>query len=263
MKYVNVGNFEKAFASFKEQTPFPYAVIDNFFSDEVAHTLAQEFPDSSADTFNGNYFNQIEIKRTCNMWDRFLPTTYNVFNELCSPEFLSLVSVATGTEHLYADFGLHGGGQHTHPPGGKLNVHLDYNIHPKMQLQRKYNLLVYLNPNWQPGWGGELGLWSHDDNTQGPKELVRLLEPVFNRAVLFDTTLNSWHGLEVPNQFPEGQDRKSLALYYLVDPPEVTDSRNRALFAPSKEQENDPEVLDLIKRRSQAYGGDPTKWSRT
>jgi hypothetical protein len=33
---------------------------------------------------------------------------------------------------LVADLGLHGGGLHSHARGGKLNVHLDYDIHPKL-----------------------------------------------------------------------------------------------------------------------------------
>jgi len=258
--YVNLENVKKAFETFHNAIPFPFCVIDNFFTDEVAVQLSKDFPNSDANVFNGNYFNQIEIKKTCNVWDRFPETTYNVLQYLNSQEFLSFLEPLTGTKKLYADQGLHGGGWHIHPPGGKLNVHLDYSIHPKMKKLRNYNLLVYLNPNWQPSWGGELGLWSNKDGK--PKELVQVLEPKFNRGVIFDTTLNSWHGLEVPNAFPQGEDRKSIALYYLTEPPADVDSRGRALFAPSKEQEHDPEVIALIERRSKVSAGDVTTWSR-
>lgn len=261
MTFVNLNNVKNAFSTYHSAKPFPYCVIDNFFTDEIAQQLSKEFPNSDSDVFNGNYFNKIEIKRTCNIWDRFPSTTYNAFQYLNSQEFLEVLTPLVGVKKLYADHGLHGGGWHIHPPGGKLNVHLDYSIHPKMKKQRNYNLLVYLNPNWQPGWGGELGLWTSENNK--PKDLAKVLEPKFNRGVIFDTTRNSWHGLEVPNSFPEGQDRKSIALYYLTEPPENVDSRGRALFAPSKEQENDQEVLDLINRRSQITSGDVTTWSRT
>ena len=258
---VNLDNVKNAFSTFHGAKPFPYCVIDNFFTDDIAQQLAQEFPNSDADVFNGNYFNQIEIKKTCNIWDRFPATTYNTLQYLNSIEFLEVLKPLVGVDQLYADQGLHGGGWHIHPPGGKLNVHLDYSIHPKMKKQRNYNLLVYLNPNWQPGWGGELGLWTSENNK--PKELAKALEPKFNRGVIFDTTCNSWHGLEVPNNFPQGQDRKSIALYYLTEPPTDVDSRGRALFAPSKEQEHDQEVLDLIDRRSKVSAGDVTTWSRS
>jgi hypothetical protein len=261
MTYVNLENIKNAFSTFHNAEPFPYCVIDNFFTDRVAQQLSQEFPNSDSDVFNGNYFNKIEIKRTCNIWDRFPSTTYSVLQYLNGQEFLNFLTPLTNDIKLYADQGLHGGGWHIHPPGGKLNVHLDYSIHPKLKLQRNYNLLVYLNPNYQNSWGGELGLWTSEDNK--PKNLVKILEPKFNRGIIFDTTCNSWHGLEVPNNFPEGQDRKSIALYYLTDPPADVSIRGRALFSPSKEQENDQEVLDLIERRSKVTGQDPTTWSRS
>jgi len=40
-----------------------------------------------------------------------------------------------------------------------------------------------------------------------------------------------------------------LAVYYLTDSPEDVDPRVRALYAPTKEQENNPEILNLIEER--------------
>lgn len=260
MRVINLNAVVTAFGNWPCQDPYDHVIIDNFFQPEIAQALAQEFPHSASDTFNGNYNNALEIKRTCNAWDRFGPMTYQVIHYLNSPAWVQFLADQTGCEVLYADPGLHGGGLHIHPPGGKLNVHKDYSLHPKLGLQRKYNLLVYLNPAYETGWGGELGLWTNVDNQPG--QLVRTIEPVFNRAVIFDTTQDSWHGLEKPNQFPAGQDRKSLALYYLTDPPAGADTRSRALFAPSAEQAGDTQVLELIRRRSQAQGTDPQNWSR-
>jgi hypothetical protein len=260
VSFVNLENFRQAFSNWGSEGPFDHVVVDNFFEPEVAQKLERDFPVSDSELFNGNYNNALEIKRTCNIWDRFPPFTYQVLNWLNSPEFVNELSQLTGVSPLYSDPGLHGGGWHTHPPGGKLNVHKDYNIHPKMGLQRKLNLLVYLNPEYDSSWGGELGLWSA--GSSGPAGLVKTINPVFNRAVLFDTTQNSWHGLETPNKFPAGQDRKSLAMYYLTDPPANTEPRMRALFAPSESQKHDTEVQDLIQRRSQTQGNNPELWSR-
>ena len=35
----------------------------------------------------------------------------------------------------------------------------DFNIHDKLKLERKLNLLIYLNEDWSPDFGGELELW--------------------------------------------------------------------------------------------------------
>jgi Rps23 Pro-64 3,4-dihydroxylase Tpa1-like proline 4-hydroxylase len=258
---VNLDNVRRAFAQWATQGPFDHVVITDFFHADVATSLAAEFPATTSELYNGQYENALEIKKTCNIWDRFPPNTYSVLNYLNSTAFVSLIAELTGCQNLYSDPGLHGGGWHAHPPGGKLNVHKDYSLHPKTGLQRKFNLLVYLNPDYETGWGGELGLWSNGPDNQ-PDSLARVIEPKFNQAVIFDTTQDSWHGLEIPNRFPSGQDRKSLALYYLTDPPQFVDQRQRALFAPSADQKNDSAVLELIQRRSQTQGHDPQKWSR-
>jgi hypothetical protein len=259
MNFVNLENAKTALVDFNHKKPFPFAVIDNFFNVDFAHTLANEFPKFESDAYNGNYFNKIEIKKAGNIWDKFPPATYKVFFYLNGNDFISFIEKEISNTQLYPDNGLHGGGWHTHPPGGLLNVHLDYSIHPKLGLQRKYNLIVYLNPNYKKGWVGELGLWDSKDGK--PTELVHTVEPLFNRAIIFETT-NGWHGLEIPNKFPEGNNRNSIAVYYLIDPEMNTNIRNRALFVPSKEQENDEEIIELIKRRSTVTGYDPELWSR-
>lgn len=72
----------------------------------------------------------------------------------------------------------------------------------------------------------------------------------FDHAVIFDTTQNSWHGLPEPLACPDDQARQSLASYFLCDAPDGVDARGKALFSPTKEQENDTEILKLIKKRS-------------
>ena len=132
-----------------------------------------------------------------------------------------------------------------------MNVHLDYSIHPKLQLERHYNLIVYLTPEWNPEWGGGLELWSHDETTGRAKERVALVENRFNRAVLFDTTQNSWHGLPADLNCPAGVVRQSLAVYYVTEPAAGANPRGKALFVPYQDQANDPAILELIEKRSQ------------
>ena len=141
-----------------------------------------------------------------------------------------------------------------HSRGGKLNIHLDYNINPKLNLQRKLNLIVYLTEDWDTSWGGGLELWSHDEENNLPLNREVVVDNIFNRAILFDTTQNSWHGLPQPITCPEGVYRKSIAVYYMTDIPEDANPRSRALYAPTKEQENDLEVLDFIKERVTWHG---------
>lgn len=249
-RFIDVGNLQSALATYGKDGPFDHCVIDNFFIPDIAYELEKEFPDADSDTWH-QYNNPIEIKKVCNDWNRFPKLTYSIFSMLNSSEFTSFLSTSIfSSRPLFADSGLNGGGWHLHKSGGKLNTHLDYSIHPKLGLQRKLNIIIYLNSSWQSSWGGALGLWGNESPDQ-PGALVKTVEPVFNRAVLFDTTQNSWHGLPEPLTSPESQSRKSLAAYFLCEPPIGTDIRGKALFAPTDEQKADSSVLELIKVRSQ------------
>jgi 2OG-Fe(II) oxygenase superfamily len=234
---------------FKEAKPFSYAVIDNFFSEDLADSLESEFPDYESDVWHV-YKNQIEDKKTINDWNKFGGVTYRCFNYLNSPDFVNVLSRFSAT-NLMSDPGLNGGGWHIHGNGGNLNPHLDYSIHPKLKKQRKLNIIIYLSRNLKSEHGGQLGLWEHDVKNNAPGKLSYEVDPKFNRAIIFDTTQNSWHGMSRMLKTPDGIFRKSLAVYYLCEPPENTDPRGKALFAPREEQKNDTEVADLIKKRSQ------------
>lgn len=228
--------------------PFDHLIIDDFFTHDTALTLASDFPDYDSPKWF-SYQNKIENKKTLNYWPDFSPLQYKVFTFLCSDLILDFLSDRFNLKtRLYPDYGLNGGGLHIHKTGGKLNVHLDYSVHPKLKLQRKLNLLVYLTEDWDPLWGGGLELWK-GSNTK-PQTLIKTIDLKFNRAVIFDTTQNSWHGLPKALTCPEGIYRKSMAIYYLVDTEPETDVRPRALFAPTKEQESDLELLSFIQQRS-------------
>jgi Rps23 Pro-64 3,4-dihydroxylase Tpa1-like proline 4-hydroxylase len=257
---INIDNLESAFVNFNEG-PFSHCVIDNFLHESVANKIAADFPAYDSGVYNGSYSNQIELKRTCNIWDRFPKSIYQLIDYLNSKKFAALLSQYTGTANLYTDSGIHGGGLHSHPQGGKLNPHLDYSLHPKLDLQRKYNLIIYLTPGWQASWGGDFSIWNSDSS--GPTTLFKTVSPVFNRAIIFDTTQRTWHGLSTTVSCPINTFRNSIAMYYLTDPPVGVDTRSRALFAPTEDQKTDPNVLELIARRSIPNGTNVEEWNRS
>ncbi|NEN95926.1 MAG: 2OG-Fe(II) oxygenase, partial [Moorea sp. SIO3I7] len=102
-----------------------------------------------------------------------------------------------------------GGGLHQIEKGGYLKIHADFNRHTKLRLDRRLNLLIYLNKDWQEDYGGHFEMWD-TEMTQSQKKIL----PVFNRCVIFSTTDFSYHGHPEPLTCPEGRTRKSLALYY-------------------------------------------------
>jgi hypothetical protein len=151
---------------------------------------------------------------------------------------------------LYPDPGLHGGGWHIHGDGGNLNPHLDYSIHPKNGLMRKLNIIIYLSSDLKSEYGGHLGLWTKSKDSKYPLSLIKEIEPKFNRAVIFDTTQDSWHGMSRKFSAPNGVTRKSIAVYYLIKPEDGFDPRSKALYAPRADQIGDKSILELIEKRS-------------
>jgi len=233
-----------------QKKPFRHVVIDDFLPTDMAAILRDDFPDPSTDIWF-EYHNPLEVKRACGNWGYFPPSVYRYFMEVCSPVVSEQVAHLFGLEYLMPDIGLHGAGMHSHGNGGSLNPHLDYSIHPKMLLQRRVNLILYLS-DWDPSWGGHLGLWEDDGGKPG--RLVKEVEPRHNRAVLFDTTENSWHGLSRKVECPQSTLRNSLAMYYLHRPKKGSAEHQRVLFAPTKEQEGDKGILDLIEKRAGGHG---------
>ena len=124
-------------------------------------------------------------------------------------EMLQFLEALTGIEGLIPDPYFGGGGLHQIEPGGFLKIHADFNVHPKLKLDRRLNLLTYLNKDWRDEWGGHLELWNAPMT-----ERRQRIAPLFNRTVVFSTTDTSFHGHPHPLTSPPGVTRKSVSLYY-------------------------------------------------
>ena len=102
-------------------------------------------------------------------------------------------------------------GLHQSVAGAFLNVHVDYNYHPKTKYHRRLNVLVYMNKDWKDKYEGHLELW---DTTDGKRERISRIAPEFNRCVIFETNEISYHGHPKALKTPPDVNRKSLATYY-------------------------------------------------
>ena len=244
--FINQKKFIKSLKNFNKQKPFPYVVLDNFLKKDVAIKVKKNFKNLEEKKL-WSYNNFCEVKKATDNWNFFSAETYQLLLILNSEKFLSSIKKTLKMKSLYPDFGLNGGGLHLMKDKGILNPHLDYVIHPKLNLVRKFNLIIFFSANWKKSNGGELCLY--EDNNQDKKipgqQIVKIL-PKFNRAVFFDTSLRSWHGVnKVKNNV-----RKSMAVYYLVDKSKKVGKRYKALYSPLKNQSKDKKVLKFIKLRS-------------
>ncbi len=245
---INFKKIETALKKFKNNQPFDHCVVDGFFDLKTARLIEKDFPNYE-DPVWFEYNNPLEHKKALNDWNKFPALTYKVFMILNSPKMIKLLEKYIGV-NLFPDSGLHGGGWHMHGQGGNLNPHFDYSIHPKNGLQRKLNIIIYLSEKLNPEkHKGHLGLWSHDTKSNQPKNLIKEVAPKFNRAIIFDTTQDSWHGMSRKLEVPKGIYRKSLAVYYLTIPNHAKQNQ-RAIYAPRENQKNNKLILKTIKLRA-------------
>ncbi|MGH9902457.1 MAG: 2OG-Fe(II) oxygenase, partial [Pyrinomonadaceae bacterium] len=163
----------------------------------------------------------IHQRRKLTQRSGFPPPIESFFALTAADDFRELIGQICGIPKLIDDPELIGGGLHQILGGGFLDVHVDYNYHPKTKLHRRLNLLLYLNKEWRPEYHGHLELWDLQARRQ-----LESIAPEFNRVVIFETNEISYHGHPQPLNTPPHVTRKSLAIYY------YTEARDDGVLAP-------------------------------
>jgi hypothetical protein len=189
--------------------PFPHIVIDGLFDDGDLDVVLGDFPSPDATRWV-RFDNELEKKLGFAHDQSVVSERIRRFlDALNGFEMLLFLEQLTGIEGLIPDPYFGGGGLHQIEPGGFLKIHADFNVHPKLHLDRRLNMLTYLNKGWREEWSGHLELWDAD-----MRECHVRIAPLFNRTVIFSTTDTSFHGHPHPLASPPGVTRKSVSLYY-------------------------------------------------
>jgi len=210
-KFNNLKGFAKKNKNkYLTSKPFPHIVLDNFFDIKYLNEILEIFPDLTMLNKTQKYSNKNEIKLANNNIANYPKKIKNFINFLNSKKFLNFLQEITSIkENLVSDRLLSGGGLHEIKRGGVLKVHTDFNKHPFLKLDRRLNLLLYLNKKWKKSYGGNLEFWD-----QEMKKCQKKIQPVFNRMVIFSTTDFSNHGHPIALNCPINKSRKSIAIYY-------------------------------------------------
>lgn len=208
-------------AAYNANTPFPHTAIDNFLPERILSRIVYDFPPSGGhlDKRNQEFNKRSILPHLCPVWLNHL---FHSFNSL---QFIKLLENITGINGLIPDPYFEGGGLHELQTGGWLSMHADFSDHKPMNLERRINVLIYLNFDWVDAFGGQLELWD-DRMTKCIKSYV----PVANRCVIFNTTKTSMHGNPNPVNHPQGMFRRSIALYYYTATWDATKKRSTTNF---------------------------------
>jgi hypothetical protein len=196
-------------ADYAGAAPFPHIVFDGLLPQPVLEIARRGFPAQSLASdvvfdmqYAGHHKRQV-LPEACGEQARAL------FHFLNSIPVLQFLEGLTGIQGLIPDPYYSGGGYHEISRGGLLGVHADFRVHGDLHLERRLNLLIYLNEPWDEAWGGRLELWD-----RAMTRCEAAVSPLLNRAVVFSTDADSFHGHPDPLATPEGVTRRSIALYY-------------------------------------------------
>jgi 2OG-Fe(II) oxygenase superfamily len=216
---------EKA-EEYKNAKPFPHMYFDNFLPEEAAEAALNDFPQPKQLTWT-EFDRPTERKLAFDVVEKLPPSIRTVLYFLNSRPMLNFLEILTGIKGVIPDPYYVGGGLHQIKPGGNLEVHADFNHHTKLKLDRRINVLVYLNKDWDESYGGHFELWNKE-MTQAEQKIL----PLFNRCAIFSTTSTSYHGHPTPLSCPPDRTRKSMATYYYSNgrPEEEVGDAHSTLF---------------------------------
>lgn len=211
----NLKNYADLSTVTYETMPFEHCVIDNFITPSLADKTYQDIMSLNPDNANSKFVNK-ESKHEYNKFgfsniDNLPAYLRFIFRELTSKEFTITLENLTGIKDLiYDDYSLLGAGIHLIKSGGMLDMHTDFNTYKNSKygkVDRRINLLIYMNKDWEEHYTGDLLL-------RGQDQSIKRIKPLFNRAVIFNTTNKSIHGHPEILNTPDNVMRKSIALYY-------------------------------------------------
>ena len=242
--------------------PFCHAVIEGFLPNNLAEQILTHFPvepKAHDKIYQKGYGGQFKRQVQPTDCDEFTRGVFAFFNSASMLRFLEGI---TNIQGLLPDPYFAGGGFHEISTGGLLGIHADFRVNEGLQLIRRVNVLIYLNKDWQDSYGGKLELW---DKAMSHK--AKEIAPLFNRCVIFNTDVDSFHGHPEPLTTPPHITRKSIALYYYTALPIANDtgeSRHTNYVArPNDTPQNINDAKKLARKRekrAKKMFGDNANW---
>lgn len=212
-------------AAYQSAEPYNYGCIDGFLPEKVLRKVQTDI--ASLPESEGAFDRAQERLKTSYNPEKLPAYTRALFHAFNAPPFLTFLEEMTGIPNLIPDPYFMGAGIHRVANGGHLDIHADFNLHGHMQVERRLNVLIYLNDDWREEWGGSFEIWDKE-----MREKVASFVPVFNRMVCFSTGSDTFHGNPETVNNPAGDPRLSIALYYYTATWDDTRKSHTTLFKP-------------------------------
>ena len=220
--------------------PYHHICVDDFLPMEIIEKVRADVK-SLPDAERGFDADAEKLKSQYSP-DRLPAYSRHLFQAFNARPFIQFLEEMTGIKGLIPDPYFMGAGIHKTLNGGYLNIHADFNVHKQMRLERRLNVLIYLNPPWKEEWGGSFEIWDKPMENK-----VASFAPTENRMCCFSTGSDTWHGNPEPVNHPEGLPRMSIALYYYTATWDDSRVEHTTIFKP---RPGSSDVSDVRDRRA-------------
>lgn len=228
---IDVSKAREAAKPFAEEyqsgEPYHHICIDNFLPEQVLRRVQDDLKSLQQDEDSETFQRAQENLKTQYNPERLPSYSRALFHTFNSRPFILFLEEMTGIKGLIPDPYYIGAGIHRVGNGGHLDIHADFNLHKQMGVERRLNVLIYLNDDWQAEWGGSFEIWENDMSAK-----VKGFAPIFNRMCCFSTGSNTFHGNPEVVNHPNGEPRQSIALYYYTATWDPTRKEHSTIFKP-------------------------------
>ncbi len=213
--------------AYQSGRPYNHICIDNFLPEEVLRKVQSDLASLQEDDDSQTFSRAQENLKTQYNPERLPSYTRELFHAFNARPFILFLEEMTGIKGLIPDPYYIGAGIHQVANGGHLDIHADFNLHKQMNVERRLNVLIYLNDDWREEWGGSFEIWENDMSAK-----VESFVPLFNRMCCFSTGSNTFHGNPEKVNHPNGEPRRSIALYYYTATWDPTRKAHSTIFKP-------------------------------
>ena len=237
---------EKYRDAYRTASPWPHVVLDGLFDPAVVARARAEELGPALELRPRRSSRRVKAESPGPAG----PTAAAILERLLADDVCDMLTTLTGIPDLVSDPTHWWAGVHVLAPASFEAVHRDFARDATGQLWHRANILVYLNPDWQSEWGGQLELWDTSMTT-----CHRRIEPLGGRMIIFEPGPDALHGIPAVS-CPVGEARLTLASYYYsADPgPHAGRHHSRAIGLPRRPGEP--------LRASIAIPFNPLRWIR-
>lgn len=170
--------------AYSQAQPFPHVVIDEFLPVDILERILEEFPQPNS--LDWQQFRNASEKKLASKSERQMgEMTRLLLYQMNSSIFISFLEKLTGIRGIIPDPHFVGGRLHQIEKGGYLKMHIDFNRHTQLRLDRRLNLLLYLNKNWEEEYGGYLEVWDREVATCEKRFCLFLIDALFSAQLIF------------------------------------------------------------------------------